>query len=172
MLAAAAILVAARRFGERHTDQVAVMKSLGATRATIRQLYAFSLAWLGLISIGLGSGIGWLAQSACLMRLRATSERDHPYWYCAVHHGRRHRLCLYWVFCMATAGALGWCIATQSNSPRRDHCGRHSSTDLILGTASLGLLMLWYSSDWKLTGALIGSIAITVGLGFFVARRY
>ena len=40
------------------------MKSLGATRATIRQLYAFSLAWLGLISIGLGSGIGWLAQSA------------------------------------------------------------------------------------------------------------
>ena len=27
MLAAAAILVAARRFGERHTDQVAVMKS-------------------------------------------------------------------------------------------------------------------------------------------------
>ena len=34
MLAAAAILVAARRFGERHTDQVAVMKSLGATKNT------------------------------------------------------------------------------------------------------------------------------------------
>ena len=30
--------------------------------------------------------------------------------------------------------------------------------------------MLWYSSDWKLTAALIGSIAITVGLGFFVAQ--
>ena len=30
--------------------------------------------------------------------------------------------------------------------------------------------MLWYSSDIKLTGALLGSIGLTVGLGFFVAK--
>ena len=64
MLAAAAILVAARRFGERHTDQVAVMKSLGATKNTIRTLYALSLTWLGIFAISVGSGIGWLAQDA------------------------------------------------------------------------------------------------------------
>ena len=40
------------------------MKSLGATKNTIRTLYALSLTWLGIFAISVGSGIGWLAQDA------------------------------------------------------------------------------------------------------------
>jgi putative ABC transport system permease protein len=171
MLAAAAILVAARRFGERHTDQVAVMKSLGATRATIRQLYAFSLAWLGLISIGLGSGVGWLAQSAMFNALAGQLPSEitrigvAPYITGAV----TAFVCIGF-FAWPPLARLGGVSPLRVIRREETIADATRSTDLILGAASLGLLMLWYSSDWKLTAALIGSIAITVGLGFFVAQ--
>lgn len=171
MLAAAAILVAARRFGERHTDQVAVMKSLGATKRTIQQLYALSLTWLGLLSIVLGSGIGWLAQSAMFNALadQLPGEINRigvtPYLTGAVT-------------AMVCVGFFAWPPLARLGgvSPlrviRRETTIANSTRalDLLLGAASLGLLMLWYSRDLQLTAALLGAVAITVGLGFFVAH--
>lgn len=171
MLAAAAILVAARRFGERHTDQVAVMKSLGATQNTIRTLYALSLTWLGLFAITLGSAIGWVAQDAMFKALadqlpgEITRIGVTPYITGAV----TALVCVAF-FAWPPLARLG------SVSPlrviRREATIADSTrgTDLLLGTLSLGGLMLWYSRDIQLTAALLGSIGITVGLGFFVAK--
>ena len=171
MLAAAAILVAARRFGERHTDQVAVMKSLGATQKTIRALYALSLTWLGLFAITLGSAIGWVAQDAMFNALadqlpgEITRIGVTPYITGAV----TALVCVAF-FAWPPLARLG------SVSPlrviRRETTIADSTrgADLLLGTLSLGGLMLWYSRDIQLTAALLGSIGITVGLGFFVAK--
>ena len=68
VLAAAAIALAARRFSVRHTDHVAVMKSLGSSRQQIARLYGGSLLLLGLLATCLGWALGWLIQavsSAC-----------------------------------------------------------------------------------------------------------
>lgn len=171
MLAAAAILVAARRFGERHTDQVAVMKSLGATQNTIRSLYALSLTWLGIFAILVGSGIGWLAQDAMFNALSDQLPGEvsrvgmTPYITGAV----TALVCIAFFAWppLARLGAVSPLRVIRRETTIADSTRAY---DLLLGTLSLGGLMLWYSGDIKLTGALLGSIGITVGLGFFVAR--
>ena len=62
VLAAAAIALAARRFSERHTDHVAIMKSLGASRGRIARLYGGSLLMLGAVATALGCALGWALQ--------------------------------------------------------------------------------------------------------------
>ena len=171
MLAAAAILVAARRFGERHTDQVAVMKSLGATKNTIRTLYALSLTWLGLFAIAVGSSIGWLAQDAMFAALadqlpgEITRVGVTPFITGAV----TAMVCVAFFAWppLARLGAISPLRVIRRETTIADST---RAADLLLGTLSLGALMLWYSSDIKLTGALLGSIGLTVGLGFFVAK--
>lgn len=63
LLAGVAIAIAARRFAGRHVDQVALMKSLGAGSATIRQLYGLQLLMLGLLTSVAGLLIGYGLQS-------------------------------------------------------------------------------------------------------------
>ena len=54
VLAAAAITLASRRFGERHTQYVAILKSLGARSWEISRLYGASLGILGAVGTVLG----------------------------------------------------------------------------------------------------------------------
>ena len=61
LLAGVAISIAARQFSQRHTDQVALMKSLGASAAKVRQIYLGQLLLLGtlasLCGLLLGEGL-------------------------------------------------------------------------------------------------------------------
>lgn len=62
LLAGVALALAARQFSNRHVDQVALLKSLGATSSRIRQLYLMQLLWLaGLASLA-GLLVGELLQ--------------------------------------------------------------------------------------------------------------
>lgn len=58
LLAGVAIAIAARQFSERHTNQVALMKSLGASAIKIRQLYLGQLFLLGGAASALGLLLG------------------------------------------------------------------------------------------------------------------
>ncbi|GGY73209.1 hypothetical protein GCM10011613_17850 [Cellvibrio zantedeschiae] len=58
LLAGVAIAIAARQFSERHTNQVALMKSLGTSANRIRQLYFGQLFILGSIASALGLLLG------------------------------------------------------------------------------------------------------------------
>jgi len=58
LLAGVAISIAARQFSDRHTDQVALMKSLGASASKVRQLYFFQLFILAAIASAIGLLIG------------------------------------------------------------------------------------------------------------------
>lgn len=62
LLAGVAISIAARQFSDRHTDQVALMKSLGASANTVRQLYFMQLFILAAIASSIGLFIGELLQ--------------------------------------------------------------------------------------------------------------
>ncbi|MGH1439536.1 MAG: ABC transporter permease [Cellvibrionaceae bacterium] len=58
LLAGVAISTAAQQFARRHIDQVALLKSLGASRFHIRQLYFSQLLILGLLASALGVLLG------------------------------------------------------------------------------------------------------------------
>ncbi|ADJ29447.1 ABC transporter permease [Nitrosococcus watsonii] len=62
-LAGVAIAIAARRYADRHQDNCAIMRCLGATQGWIIQTYAMTMLWLGLITSLLGCLVAWLAQS-------------------------------------------------------------------------------------------------------------
>lgn len=62
LLAGVAIAIAARQFAARHTDQVALMKSLGTSRTRIRSLYLGQLVFLAVIASLTGLLLGEVLQ--------------------------------------------------------------------------------------------------------------
>lgn len=62
MLAAVAMAVSAKRYCERQYDPVAMMKTLGGSRTTIRNIYLLHLSLVTLFSIAIGLAIGFLLQ--------------------------------------------------------------------------------------------------------------
>ena len=65
ILAGAAIAVASRRFVQRKLDHSAIMRCLGASRATVNRIHGYQALWLALgasfIGIAAGYGAQWLA---------------------------------------------------------------------------------------------------------------
>ena len=62
LLAAVAVAMAARRYTQRHLDNVALMKCMGAPQRLVLQVTVIELALIALIASLAGSGLGWLAQ--------------------------------------------------------------------------------------------------------------
>ena len=62
VLAAVAVALAARRFMQRHLDNCAVMRCLGAAQGLILRLYLLQFLWLGLAASLLGCVLGYFAQ--------------------------------------------------------------------------------------------------------------
>ncbi|MDW7548762.1 ABC transporter permease [Pseudoalteromonas peptidolytica] len=63
MLAAVAMAVSAKRYCERQYDPVAMMKTLGGSRKTIRRIYLLHLSLVTFFSVILGLAIGYVLQS-------------------------------------------------------------------------------------------------------------
>ncbi|MDO6428240.1 ABC transporter permease [Thalassotalea sp. 1_MG-2023] len=60
VLAAVAVAVASRRYGQRHQSVVAVFRALGATISHVRNLYCLHWTLLSVISIAVGLLLGYL----------------------------------------------------------------------------------------------------------------
>jgi putative ABC transport system permease protein len=63
MLAAVAMAVSAKRYCERQYDPVAMMKTLGGSRTTIRNIFLLHLSLVTIFSIVAGLAIGFILQS-------------------------------------------------------------------------------------------------------------
>lgn len=72
LLAGVAIAIAARQFSDRHTNQVALMKSLGTSAIRIRALYFGQLFILGCISAVIGLCLGYVIQQIVVSSLQQT----------------------------------------------------------------------------------------------------
>jgi putative ABC transport system permease protein len=62
LLASVAISITAQQFSNRHIDQVALLKSLGASAFLVRQLYFFQIIMLGVLASIVGISIGEILQ--------------------------------------------------------------------------------------------------------------
>ncbi len=172
VLAAIAIALAARRFSQRHYDYVAIMKSLGATSGQISRLYRSNLFLLGLFATVLGCALGWVLQESFF---RAFAEQlpvmpgpsgPRPY---AIGAATAFTclLCFAW----PPLRRLGQ--ASPLRVLRRDVPleNTRSVFDYLIGLIAICLLMWWYSGDWKLTGAVLAGLSVTLvcGLGLTLA---
>jgi len=78
LLAAVAVAMAARRYTQRHLDNVAVMKCLGAPQALVLQVTVIELGLLALLAATVGSALGFLAQEILAWLLGGIVRADLP----------------------------------------------------------------------------------------------
>jgi len=81
VLAAVSIAVAAQRFSQRHFDPVAIMKTLGAGKSTVRTIYLIQICFITVLGIILGSVIGYLIQQGVAFALQGQVEVAIDTWY-------------------------------------------------------------------------------------------
>ena len=62
LLASVAIAIASQQFARRHVDQVALLKSLGASAPHVRKLYLYQMLLLGFLASLVGIALGELIQ--------------------------------------------------------------------------------------------------------------
>ena len=171
VLAAAAIALAARRFSERHTDHVAIMKSLGASRQRIARLYGGSLLILGVVATTLGCALGWALQAlffqlfAEQLGVQPGAIGFEPY----LIGGATALVCLGF-FAWPPLERLAQIPPLRVLRRDVDASDAQRSMDYALGAVSVFALMWWYSGDLKVTGSVVAGLSLTVGAGYFAAQ--
>jgi len=171
VLAAAAITLASRRFGERHTQYVAILKSLGAQSHDISRLYATSLGLMGAAGTSMGCLLGWILQEAfirllgSLLPVTPGAAGVEPVLIGAV----TAMVCILF-FAWPPLRRLG--EASPLRVLRAD-IGMHEAQrpqDFLFGGLSIIGLMWWYSGSVAATLAVVSGLAVVMGLGFLAAR--
>ena len=167
VLAAAAITLASRRFGERHTQYVAILKSLGAQSHDISRLYATSLGLMGVAGTAVGCLLGWILQEAfigllgSLLPVTPGAAGVEPVLIGAV----TAMVCIVF-FAWPPLRRLG--EASPLRVLRAD-IGMHEAQrpqDYLFGGLSIIGLMWWYSGSVAVTLAVVAGLAVVMGLGF------
>jgi putative ABC transport system permease protein len=78
LLCAIAVAMSARRYVHRHLDTVALLKTLGASRAFTLSVHVLQLLAVAIVAAVLGCGVGFLAQEWLLRTLRGLLAVDLP----------------------------------------------------------------------------------------------
>ncbi len=78
ILAGAAILLAARRFVQRHLDGCAVMRCLGAQQGQVLRLFLYQFLLLGLAAVLLGCALGYATQALLISLVESMRDAELP----------------------------------------------------------------------------------------------
>ena len=171
VLAAAAITLASRRFGVRHTQYVAILKSLGAQSHEISQLYGASLFCLGAVTTVVGCAIGWLMQEAfivvlgSLLPITPGAAGGQPF-LMGVATSAVCLACFAWPP-LSRLGHAPPLLVLRADMQVDD---AQKPSDFLLGGAAIVALMWWYSGSATVTAAVVAGLVIVIALGFLVAR--
>jgi len=175
VLAAAAAVLAVRRFTQRHLDGCAVMRCLGASQAMMLRLYLFHFAALGLIASAAGCLLGFVAQEALTFWLSGLVKAELPYpsvW--PGVHGLLTGMVLLLGF--ALPPLLNLRSVPALRVLRRDIGlqNTHSLTGYALGLIALSVLFLWKAGDVRLGASVMGGFAAAIvvfgSLGFLLVK--
>jgi putative ABC transport system permease protein len=81
VLAAVSIAVAAQRYSQRHYDPVAIMKTLGAKKSMVQQVYLLQITFITLLGIVLGITLGYLLQQIVVWALADRIQVSLDVWH-------------------------------------------------------------------------------------------
>jgi len=170
LLAGVAISTASQQFARRHVDQVALLKSLGASRFQLRQIYFTLLLLLGLMAsllgILLGEGLQRLiaASLSSLFKVELLNASLLAYGTGMV----TGILCL---LCFALPPLWHLPSVSPLKVLRRELTVSHIKTWMrgLFGLVAIILLIWTYSGDYKLTLAIMGGLMAIIIIGALLA---
>lgn len=171
VLATAAILLASRRFGERHTQYVAILKSLGAQSREISGLYGACLLVLGCVATMLGSAMGWLIQDGFIWALGSLLpvEPGAAGWEPLAMGAVTALVCLLF-FAWPPLSRLADASPLHVLRAEVDVAKMQKIRDLVLGGAAVFGLMWWYSGSATVTLAVVAGLIVVTLLGMLIGR--
>ncbi|MBU2977469.1 FtsX-like permease family protein [Alteromonas sp. C1M14] len=166
ILAAVSIAVAAQRYSQRHFDPVAIMKTLGASKTTIRRIYTLQICFITLLGIVLGVIAGMIIQQVVITVLAANVEVSLDVW-----HWRPILMAIFTGVVCALLFSLYPLLQLFSVPPlrvlRRDMSTnlQAKSLQFLAAGGAIFALMWTYSQDLKISAILfISGIALVAGL--------
>lgn len=171
ILAAVAVSVASRRYGQRHQPMVAVFKAMGASMTHIRNLYLLHWATLSLFSITLGLLFGFILQriGLALMSEYLPASASSFSWYPLFVAVITGCLCAF-AFAIAPMKSL---INTPVLSVIRgfnDSCKGSTFLSNVPAIVAIFILLLLFSEDVVLALTLMVSASVVVLILVFLGR--
>lgn len=171
ILAAVAIAVSAKRYCERQYDPVAMMKTLGGSRTTIRKIYLLHLSMVCFFSVAIGLLIGFGLQEVATDYLAKSMNNTLPAagikpWLVAISTG---------VICavMFSIKPLLDLFDIPPLRVLRRNLGDKllvSKVHLAMSGVTVFLLMWLFSNNLKITAILFISTLVLIGLLFGLSR--
>ncbi|MFC3031491.1 ABC transporter permease [Pseudoalteromonas fenneropenaei] len=171
MLAAVAMAVSAKRYCERQYDPVAMMKTLGGSRATIRNIFVLHLGLVTSVAVAVGLLCGYVLQDIGVSYLAKLMGAELPVsgvkpWLLAVSIGAVCAL-------MFSLKPLLDLFDIPPLRVLRRNLGDTlalSRIHLALSISTIFALMWLFSGDIKTTGILFAATALVIAVLFLVAR--
>lgn len=166
VLAAVSIAVAAQRYSQRHYDPVAIMKTLGAPKRMVQQIYLLQILFITALGITIGTVLGFIIQQIVVAAIAEKVAVSLDVW-----HWRPLIIAIFTGTVCAVLFSLYPLLKLFSVSPlrvlRRD-LGANLSSRIIQFVASGGaiFLLMWaYSQNLKVSGILfVSGIILVLGL--------
>jgi len=172
VLAAVSIAVAAQRYAQRHFDPVAIMKTLGATKQTIRKVYLIQILFITLLGIAIGLIIGFIGQQIVVSLVADRVDVSLNVW-----HWRPVVIAVATGATCAVLFSLYPLLQLFSVPPLRvlrkdlDASLRSRSIQFVASGGAIFALMWMYSQDFKISVILFASGAALVA-GLLVATYF
>ena len=167
MLSGIAIAMTANRYGQRHFDQSALMRCMGASQKSIIQIFSMQLLIIGVLGSALGCLVGFIAQEGLVVLLQDFFSTGLPApGVLPVLNGFISG------FVTLTGFSLPALLRLKSVSPlrvlRHDISPLPISSWLVYGLAggSLILLMWWQSGQLLITLLVVAGVFVSVVLLF------
>lgn len=170
LLAGVAIAICAGQFARRHTDQVALMKSLGLSKGRVRALYFGQLLLLGFIAAALGLILGELLQLAvaALVKYLYHFNLGATSWAPYVLSFSSGIICL---LCFALPPLWFLPAVPPLKILRREITVKN--TQLVaqgaVALVAIVLLVLLFSHDWQLAFSLSASLLVVIATASVLA---
>lgn len=170
LLASVAIAIAAQQFARRQTDQVALLKSLGASALLVRQLYFVQMLMMGIIASAIGMVIGEFVQRLIASSLASlfNVELVAAAWSAYAAGGLTGILCL---LCFALPPLWHLPKVSPLKILRRELAVATVSVWMkaLFGIAAIIALIWFYSGDAFITLSIVGGFMVVMLLGVLLA---
>lgn len=167
LIAAVAVALAARRFGQRHRASIAVMRCLGATQGVVTRILTIEFLLVGLVASVVGTVIGWGGHAAMVRALGAFLGSDlPPASYMPALQGLFTGIWVLVAFALPPLQALRRVAPSQILRQESAGVPLQSVAGYAIGVTGFTLLMWWVAHDLKLGGGLaLGFVAAVIVFG-------
>lgn len=171
ILAAVAVVLAARRYMQRHLDACAVMRCLGLTQRRLVGLHFLIYCGLAILAAACGCLLGFLAHFALLQSLSSWLGISLPLpGWLPVWQGCAVAAVLLFGFALPPLIQLGQVpvlrvLRRELGAPKASLLGAY-----LFGLAWLAALVVLVAGDWRMGGLAFAGFACAFGVFWLIAR--